>query len=93
MALLPILRYPDPRLKKTALPVARIDDSIRELVRDGDNGLLLAADAQPDAAALSALSARAEAIAAANRDWVASHAMFAPAVSAFLDRLQALAMR
>ncbi|HMV22087.1 MAG: peptide deformylase [Betaproteobacteria bacterium] len=34
MALLPILRYPDPRLKKTALPVARIDDSIRELVRD-----------------------------------------------------------
>jgi len=65
----------------------------RELVRDGDNGLLLAADAQPDAAALSALSARAEAIAAANRDWVASHAMFAPAVSAFLDRLQALAMR
>jgi len=34
MALLPILHYPDPRLKKVALPVARIDDRIRRLVRD-----------------------------------------------------------
>lgn len=34
MALLPILRYPDPRLHKRALPVAVVDDSIRQLVRD-----------------------------------------------------------
>lgn len=34
MALLPILRYPDPRLHKTAAPVARVDDRIRQLVRD-----------------------------------------------------------
>ncbi len=34
MALLPILRYPDPRLKKSALPIERIDDSIRRLARD-----------------------------------------------------------
>jgi peptide deformylase len=34
MALLPILHYPDPRLKKVAMPVARIDDRIRNLVRD-----------------------------------------------------------
>lgn len=34
MALLPILRFPDPRLKKVAVPVARIDDSIRKLVAD-----------------------------------------------------------
>ena len=34
MALLPILRYPDPRLKKVAAPVAKIDDSIRKLARD-----------------------------------------------------------
>ena len=34
MALLPILRYPDPRLYKTATPVAVVDDRIRTLVRD-----------------------------------------------------------
>jgi peptide deformylase len=34
MAILPILQYPDPRLYKLAAPVARVDDSIRNLVRD-----------------------------------------------------------
>lgn len=34
MALLPILRYPDPRLSKIAAPVAEIDDGIRKLVTD-----------------------------------------------------------
>lgn len=34
MALLPILRYPDPRLNKVAKPVAQIDDRIRTLVDD-----------------------------------------------------------
>ena len=34
MALLPILHYPDPRLHKTAVPVSRVDDRIRNLVRD-----------------------------------------------------------
>ena len=34
MALLPILCYPDPRLYKTAAPVATVDERIRELVRD-----------------------------------------------------------
>lgn len=34
MALLPILRYPDPRLYKTAAPVAVVDDRVRTLVRD-----------------------------------------------------------
>ena len=32
MALLPILRFPDPRLKKIAIPVAEIDDSVRSLI-------------------------------------------------------------
>ncbi|HTY99377.1 MAG TPA: peptide deformylase, partial [Rhodocyclaceae bacterium] len=31
MALLPILRYPDPRLHRKATPVATVDDSIRRL--------------------------------------------------------------
>jgi peptide deformylase len=34
MALLPILRYPDPRLHKVAAPVAAVDDRIRALVTD-----------------------------------------------------------
>lgn len=34
MALLPILRFPDPRLKKVAAPVQQIDAGIRRLVAD-----------------------------------------------------------
>jgi peptide deformylase len=34
MALLPILKYPDPRLHKVATPVQAVDDRIRQLVDD-----------------------------------------------------------
>jgi peptide deformylase len=34
MAILPILRYPDPRLHKVAVRVARFDDKIRNLIKD-----------------------------------------------------------
>jgi peptide deformylase len=34
MALLPILRYPDPRLQKKAAPVEQVDDGIRALAAD-----------------------------------------------------------
>ncbi|MCX7063757.1 MAG: peptide deformylase [Proteobacteria bacterium] len=34
MALLPILEYPDPRLRIKAVAVARVDDSIRRLIDD-----------------------------------------------------------
>lgn len=34
MALLPIVKYPDPRLKQRALPVKNVDDDIRRLVDD-----------------------------------------------------------
>lgn len=34
MALLPILRFPDPRLHKVAAPVVAIDDGIRRLAHD-----------------------------------------------------------
>jgi peptide deformylase len=34
MAALPILHFPDPRLKQIAAPVAQVDDQIRQLVRD-----------------------------------------------------------
>ena len=34
MALLPIIKYPDPRLHKVAKPVAAVTDSTRKLIRD-----------------------------------------------------------
>ena len=34
MALLSILRYPDPRLHKVATPVAAVDDRLRALIDD-----------------------------------------------------------
>jgi peptide deformylase len=34
MALLPVLKYPDPRLHKVAAPVPRVDDQVRALVKD-----------------------------------------------------------
>jgi hypothetical protein len=37
-----------------------------------------------------ALADRADAVAAANRAWVQSHAMFAPCVAAFVERLRAI---
>ena len=49
MALLPILRYPDPRLHKVARPVAAVDERIRALLDDmietmyDSNGIGLAA--------------------------------------------------
>jgi glycosyltransferase involved in cell wall biosynthesis len=65
----------------------------RELVRSGDNGLILADGALPDAAALQALLARAAHIGRANHEWVRAHAMFGPSVQQFLARLQALQPR
>ena len=34
MALLPFLKYPDPRLHKIAKPVAEVDDRIRQIIKD-----------------------------------------------------------
>ena len=34
MALLPILEFPDPRLRKVAVDVAHINDDIRQLAKD-----------------------------------------------------------
>ena len=34
MAILPIIHYPDPRLRKIAAPVAIVDESIRRLAKD-----------------------------------------------------------
>lgn len=62
----------------------------RELVRDGDNGLIVADDGAPIVPRLEALRPRANAIAEANRRWVGEHALFPQAVDRFVARLQAL---
>ena len=63
----------------------------RELVCDGDNGLILADGAVLDRAALERCAAQAERMAAHNRAWVQQHALFTPCVQAFAARLAALA--
>ncbi len=42
MAIRPILRYPDPRLRKTSEPVVQFDDSLRALVDDMKDTMYLA---------------------------------------------------
>jgi glycosyltransferase involved in cell wall biosynthesis len=60
-----------------------------ELVRPGDNGLILG-EAALAPADLAPLSGRAAEIARANRAWVQAHGLFAPAVQGLLDQLAAL---
>jgi L-malate glycosyltransferase len=62
----------------------------RELVRDGDNGLIVGEARPLTREQLLPLAARAAAIAAGNRAWVHEHAMFAPCVAAFVERLRAI---
>ncbi|MDE2159198.1 MAG: glycosyl transferase family 1, partial [Burkholderiales bacterium] len=63
----------------------------RELVRDGDNGLIVPEAALLQPAALQRLLPRADDIARANRAWVRDHALFPPCVQAFVERLRELA--
>jgi glycosyltransferase involved in cell wall biosynthesis len=63
----------------------------RELVREGDNGLILAAGVSPAGDRLYPLRQRADTIASDNRAWVRQHALFGPAVQAFVERLRTLA--
>jgi glycosyltransferase involved in cell wall biosynthesis len=61
----------------------------RELVRDGVNGLIVPDGVDAfDVAALERLAVDATSIAAANRDWVGTHALFEPSVDAFVARLE-----
>lgn len=60
----------------------------RELVQSGVNGLIVADGGLPTEADLQPLRARAAEIAVQNRDWVAQHGLFAPAIEAYLARLR-----
>jgi glycosyltransferase involved in cell wall biosynthesis len=62
----------------------------RELVHDGDNGLIVGATATGTVAAMEGLLPRLDAIVQANRHWIAQHALFPQAVERFLARLSEL---
>ena len=66
----------------------------RELVRDGDNGMIVPAwQHLAPLGALEALLGKADHVASANREWVATHALFASAVARFVARLRGFASR
>ena len=69
------------------IPVLSDLPANRELVSHGHNGAIVG-DAGLDIDALTRLLADAPRIARHNRDWVAQHALFAPAVARFLARLR-----
>ena len=71
------------------IPVLSDLPANRELVRDGENGLIVPDDGF-DSSSLSAIAPRAAHIAHENRAWVAQHGLFAPAVARFLARLREL---
>ena len=77
-------------LAQGCLPILSDLPANHELVRSGDNGLVLQGSQPPTPAQLDALLQRADAIAAANHAWVAGQAMFGPSVAIFLARLQAI---
>ena len=58
----------------------------RELVRDGENGLIVSGS-NLGRAVFEGMIEKAEAIAAHNREWVLQNGMFEPAVQKFLARL------
>ena len=63
----------------------------RELIRDGDNGLIVGHDlTAPPESTLEALLKRSALVAQVNREWIAQHALFAPAVRRFVTRLRQL---
>jgi glycosyltransferase involved in cell wall biosynthesis len=63
----------------------------RELVRDGENGAIVAETDTDTLRKLQPLLDDAAGIAADNRRWIAENALFAPAVARFVERLRALA--
>jgi glycosyltransferase involved in cell wall biosynthesis len=62
----------------------------RELVHDGDNGLIVPAGQLLPATALQVVADKADTVAARNRQWVAHNALFEPSLAKFVTRLKAL---
>jgi len=60
----------------------------RELVRHGDNGLIVVEGEAASEGAMQALLAEASAIGRRNRAWVAGHGVFEPCVDRLVERLR-----
>jgi glycosyltransferase involved in cell wall biosynthesis len=73
-----------------AIPILSDLPANRELVRDGENGLVLAAGELPTRERLAPLAAQADAVSASLHRWVGEHALFTQAVETYVQRLQAL---
>ncbi len=73
-----------------AIPILSDLPANRELVEDGENGLILADAEQPGRERLQALADQAPAVAARGRHWVAANALFPVSVRAYVARLESL---
>lgn len=73
-----------------AIPILSDLPANRELVADGDNGLILADGECPGRERLAPLIARAPAVGARCRQWVADNALFPVSVQAYVARLESL---
>jgi len=73
-----------------AIPILSDLPANRELVQDGQNGVVLAQGELPTRTRLAGLAARAADVSAGLHAWVGSHAMFPASVQAYVQRLEAL---
>lgn len=81
-------------LAHECLPLLSELPANRELLADGQRGLVLAEGAEAEGQVLldrlETLLVEGESVGAVNREWVARHALFPPAVRRFVDHLKAL---
>jgi glycosyltransferase involved in cell wall biosynthesis len=75
-----------------AIPILSDLPANRELVQDGQGGLILAEGELPARPRLAPLAERADAVSGELHRWVAEHALFPQAVQAYVARLQALSV-
>jgi len=73
-----------------AMPVLSDLPANRELVVDGENGIILADGELPDRQRLAPLASRADAVSRQLHAWVGEHALFPRSVAAYVERLEQL---
>ena len=76
-----------------AIPILSDLPANRELVTDGQSGLILGASERPTRARLAPLAAQAQAVSAQLHGWVGQHALFPASVQIYVQRLRELTPR
>jgi glycosyltransferase involved in cell wall biosynthesis len=76
-----------------AIPILSDLPANRELVADGQNGLILAPGERPGRERLAGLQARAKTVSAGLHTWVGQHALFPASVQIYVQRLVELTPR